>query len=186
MSRHADAGFDDDYLELSIGRWDHNLRTAIAGKRCQKILREMREALLALPQRRLIAGDLATPDGEVCAVGALAAHKRAIAQGTPIVDAAKALAAQDPIPWQDYERQPDGSWVRTLQWPDGRARITISHGEGEDNLPYTLAVGEWAGLVETLAQKISYLNDETWEHCTPEQRWQKALDWVDSKIEVAT
>jgi len=46
--------------------------SAIRGKRGQAFLREMRDALLALEVKELIAGELITTDGGVCALGAVA------------------------------------------------------------------------------------------------------------------
>lgn len=45
--------------------------SAIKGKRGQKLLRDLLAALDAMPEKRLIAEELVTEDGEVCALGAL-------------------------------------------------------------------------------------------------------------------
>jgi hypothetical protein len=65
MSRYSDYdGYDDDYWALNQGRWEHNMRVALKGKRGRKALAELREALMALPEHRLI-------EGAVCTVGGL-------------------------------------------------------------------------------------------------------------------
>jgi hypothetical protein len=65
MSRYSD--YDDYEGEpeqvLAAGRWERNARVALKGKRGRKALAELREALMALPERRLI-------EGAVCTVGA--------------------------------------------------------------------------------------------------------------------
>lgn len=71
MSRH---GYSDDFGSedpLALGRWRAQVKSATRGKRGQKLLRDLRDALDAMPEKRLIAGDLENPDGEVCALGAL-------------------------------------------------------------------------------------------------------------------
>lgn len=55
--------------------WQANCRRSLRGKSGQKELRALRDALLALPDKRLIHGLLVNEDGEVCAVGAYAKHK---------------------------------------------------------------------------------------------------------------
>ena len=49
--------------------------SAIRGKRGQAFLRELRDALLALEVKELIADELITTEGGVCALGALAKGK---------------------------------------------------------------------------------------------------------------
>ena len=59
-----------DYADLRWGRWERNSQTAVYGKPGQRKLRELEAALLALPRKRLIAGELS--DGEdVCALGCM-------------------------------------------------------------------------------------------------------------------
>lgn len=64
MSRFAD-NFDDDYeyAVLDQGRWERNAHAALKGKRGRRALAELREALLALPEPRLIDGALCTVGG---------------------------------------------------------------------------------------------------------------------------
>lgn len=64
-------------LEAENGRlrgyaFSWNVHQALRGRRGQSILREIEEALVALPARRLIQGEFVTASGEVCALGALA------------------------------------------------------------------------------------------------------------------
>jgi hypothetical protein len=55
---------------------DHNLwrgavASAIRGKRGQEFLREMLATLDAMPEKKLIAGDLEDKEGSVCSIGAV-------------------------------------------------------------------------------------------------------------------
>jgi hypothetical protein len=65
---------DEDYpgqFEL----WQANCRRSLQGKAGQTALRELEQALLALPEKRLIAGELENAEGEVCAIGALVKYR---------------------------------------------------------------------------------------------------------------
>lgn len=67
MSR---SGYSD--LETwSMIRWRGAVKAAIRGKRGQAFLRELLEALDALPTKRLVAHSFQQVDGEVCALGSV-------------------------------------------------------------------------------------------------------------------
>lgn len=65
---------DEDYPG-QFGLWQANCDRSLQGKAGQAILRELEQALLALPEKRLIAGKLEDEEGAVCAVGALKKFK---------------------------------------------------------------------------------------------------------------
>jgi hypothetical protein len=64
MSRFTDYDDDDEFSALNYGRWQRNMRVAVTGRRGQAALRALREALMALPEHKLI-------DSAVCTVGGL-------------------------------------------------------------------------------------------------------------------
>lgn len=68
MSRH---GYYDDCGGWDLIRWRGVVASAIRGKRGQKLLREMRAALDAMPSKRLISGCLKDRNGDVCALGSV-------------------------------------------------------------------------------------------------------------------
>lgn len=71
MSRHGyieDGDYDDN---LAAGRWEAQLKSATRGKRGQAFFRALVEALDAMPTKRLVAAELETTEGEVCALGCL-------------------------------------------------------------------------------------------------------------------
>lgn len=71
MSR---SGYSEDYEDYArMNLWYGAVRSAIRGKRGQKLLRDMRDGLDAMPDKRLIAGELITEDGDRCALGCVAA-----------------------------------------------------------------------------------------------------------------
>jgi hypothetical protein len=70
MSR---SGYSDDCE--NIGLWRSTVDRAINGKRGQAFLREMLDALDAMPVKRLIKNELVTESGEACALGAVALRR---------------------------------------------------------------------------------------------------------------
>lgn len=68
MSR---SGYSDDLHPLELGRWRGQVASAMRGRRGQSFLKEMLEAMDAMPEKRLIVHDL-VKEGEVCAIGAVA------------------------------------------------------------------------------------------------------------------
>lgn len=68
MSRSGYVDEMDD--QWALIRWRGAVKSAIRGKRGQAFLREMRTALDALPEKRLIAYEL-EQDGDVCALGSV-------------------------------------------------------------------------------------------------------------------
>jgi hypothetical protein len=70
MSR---SGYSDeyDYDPWGLIKWRGAVASAIRGRRGQAFLKEMLQALDVLTDKRLISCELETPDGAVCALGAV-------------------------------------------------------------------------------------------------------------------
>lgn len=66
MSR---SGYHDDLEPLSLGRWRAQVASAIRGKRGQKLLTDLLQALDAMEVKELISNELESADGQVCALG---------------------------------------------------------------------------------------------------------------------
>jgi hypothetical protein len=66
---------EDEDFPGQFELWQANCRRSIKGKAGQKALRELEQALVALPEKRLIADALQDAEGEVCAIGALAKYR---------------------------------------------------------------------------------------------------------------
>ena len=64
--------YSDDDSNPVVNLWTATLNRTINGKRGQKVLRELRDVLLALPEKKLCAEALHSENGEFCALGALA------------------------------------------------------------------------------------------------------------------
>lgn len=72
MSRH---GYHDDLDQQDLAMWRGRVASAIRGKRGQKMLRELRDALDSMPEKRLVGRQLQTKQGDCCALGRLAQTK---------------------------------------------------------------------------------------------------------------
>lgn len=68
MSR---SGYSNDLDNWAMIKWRGQVASATKGKRGQQLFRDLRDALLALPVKRLITDDLIDADGDVCALGAV-------------------------------------------------------------------------------------------------------------------
>lgn len=150
MSRFSD---DGDETGLTPEMWWHNIDLAIKGKRGQKALRELLQALEAVPGHVLVRDYLADDErGVACAVGAYAAYKRiATGKANSWGEALHALR-------QQYGYEPDGYEMGVI----GKAET---------------------GMTTTLAQHLAYQNDEGhWRAKTPEELWQVTYDWVKSQL----
>lgn len=66
MSRH---GYSDDCENIAM--WRGVIASATRGKRGQAFFRALLEALDAMPDKRLVAHELQTDEGSVCALGCL-------------------------------------------------------------------------------------------------------------------
>jgi hypothetical protein len=71
MSR---SGYGDDLTTWDLIRWRGQVASAIRGRRGQAFLRDLLEALDAMPEKRLITEEL-QQGGEVCALGAVGAKR---------------------------------------------------------------------------------------------------------------
>ncbi len=196
MSRFSE--YDDYEGEpeqiLAQGRWEHNARAALKGKRGRKALAELREALLALPQKRLI-------EGAICTVGAERRRGHWIAEATRTWEAMKP-EWRGSAPWTEeadnlgelVERDGEGVcamgaivWYRKVKEGADPAEAFASLpdlvDEGSDGLDETARLAKQeAGLTYTLAWELAYRNDETYAGMTPEERYTAFLAWIDREL----
>lgn len=136
------SGYSDDCTEWSLICWRGAVASAIRGRRGQAFLRELLDALDAMPEKRLVANSFATSDGEYCTLGVIGAARGA---GLPQFDPeyaedydpsdlrheaaqklgiAEALADEimfendegDPAYWSPNPETPEQRWVRMRNW----------------------------------------------------------------------
>lgn len=179
MSRYSEYDDYDENFPNEGQLWLANAARALKGKRGRKVLADLREALLALPEKRLIASALCTvnPDkraeeidpanddyqrllfrevvteqGEgVCAIGAYLWHRKVKAGADP-------AEAFDSLP-------------------------LIYDDEDSDGLERTArAAKQDADMVFSLAWTLAYKNDETFRDKTPEGRHVAFLAWIDTEL----
>lgn len=122
MSR---SGYSDDCDNVEL--WRGAVDRAILGGRGQRFMRKLRDALDALPTKRLIAGALVDERGEVCALGAVdpAANvdpddRYAVAAHFDIAPALAAEIAYMNDEWAAMWRNetPEQRWARMREWVD--------------------------------------------------------------------
>lgn len=132
------SGYSDDYGDDEPGLlnlYRHAVHRAIAGARGQSLLRRLRDALDAMPVKRLITDAIKDDSGDVCALGALD-------PSAPVYDAedddygdhatllaahfgvARALASEivymndEAFAWRCREETPEQRWSRMRAWVD--------------------------------------------------------------------
>lgn len=129
MSR---SGYSDDCGGWDLICWRGAVNSALKGKRGQAFLIELRDALDAMPEKRLVA-DTLEADGQFCTLGVLGA-KRGIDMGA--IDAhcretvseafgiAPAMAAE--VVFENDERgwneTPEQRWQRMRKWIDSHIK----------------------------------------------------------------
>jgi hypothetical protein len=136
MSR---SGYSDGLESCELNMWRGAVHRATIGKRGQAFFRELVAALDAMPVKRLVAGELQTTDGEVCALGSLAKRKGAALKPNDTYDhgklgetfnIARALAQETMYendeggPWRREPETPEERWTRVRKWAADQIRVT--------------------------------------------------------------
>lgn len=116
--------------------WRGAVNSAIKGKRGQQTLREIRDALDAMPVKELAADSLVSADGQFCTLGALGAA-RGMPMETLVPDDPEGVAEKFGIatamvreivyendecgPWLPYPQKETRAhrWLRMRAWVDG-------------------------------------------------------------------
>lgn len=133
MSRSGYSDSDDgDYDQWQQIMHNGRVMSAIRGKRGQAFLRELVEALDAMPEKKLIANDLQSGGG-VCAIGSVGLRRGVDMSAIEVEDYVKiaevfgiAPSLVQEIEWENdsalgywEEQKPDGDerrWKRVRQW----------------------------------------------------------------------
>jgi hypothetical protein len=123
MSR---SGYYDDCE--NVGLWRGAVQRAITGYRGQHLLHRLRDALDAMPVKRLIADEIKNEAGEVCALGALDPNVKEydavyLAEHFKV---AHALAAEivyindEAQSWRAKDETPEARWIRMRAWVESQ------------------------------------------------------------------
>jgi hypothetical protein len=193
--------YDDDCDPLGEGRYLNNARRSLRGRKGQAVLREVRAALLAMPEKRLIAGDL-LKDGEVCAIGAWARFRLAHGPIKGVVNSARTV-------WHSWDEVVDlcaprydegggtASDSRYLAQAMGANWYVASEiGATNDALRYetdergVLLREDCEAGASDARPNYDGPRDADWRPTTyyrhvpltPERRWQKMLAWLESQM----
>jgi hypothetical protein len=148
---------------LVMGRWRAAVRSAMNGKRGQKFLRELLEALDAMPDKRLIREQLRI-DGD----------QRPYGDPDLIVGADELVSPQG-------HAVPVGA-VCALGAVGVRRGMDLAKIDPDD----TETVAAKFGIADAMTREIVYWNDEGGHYReTPEYRWKRMRAWVESKLHKA-
>lgn len=126
MSRH---GYSDELDVLDLGRWRGQVCSAIRGKRGQEFLRELADAMDAMPEKWLIVGELIDSDGDCCTIGVVCKSRGIdVSKVDPdepeqvgaIVNIARQMAAEIEYENDDggWNETPEKRWQRMRRWVD--------------------------------------------------------------------
>lgn len=136
MSRHGYIDDDDDCLAL--GRYRAQVASAIRGKRGQSFLRELAEAMDAMPVKELIENELIDDEGNCCAIGVVC-KSRGLDVSTvdyeepeqvgSLVGIARQMAAEiefenDEGGWRET---PEKRWTRMRKWVETKLRPGLNN-----------------------------------------------------------
>jgi hypothetical protein len=135
MSR---SDYTDDDEDGRLAMWRGAVMSSIRGKRGQKLLRDLLAAFDAMPVKELIAEELVTSNGSVCALGALG-----VARGLDLKDidpedytrVAQAFDIAEPLAreieymndeghWGAFEETPAERWKRMRKWVAAQIKPT--------------------------------------------------------------
>lgn len=164
MSRFGDWDYDsgcEDWPNQTAMQ-SHNIERTLYGQKGQKLLAEILDALLALPRRRLIDGDLVTQEGEVCMLGAVEVYRATQDPSVP-----REVACQQI--WSHYVYA-DAEGVFPLEDAAFRDAVEARFNAG---LPKSRR------LPSTLLNVIQEINDRPYDlrDETPEARWIRCVNF---------
>jgi hypothetical protein len=160
MSRSG-CGEGDDCDNWARIKWRGQVASAIRGKRGQRFLRELRDALDAMPEKRLIAEELQVP-----AAPAFVPPEYAD-RGFPV--------------WGTYGLEfVQGPGVCALGAVGQRLGVDVTTIDTEDHHRISLIFN----IAEPLSREIMYMNDEGAGYYkeSPESRWCRVRAWVSKQI----
>lgn len=124
MSR---SGYSDDG-EIPVALWRKAVDHAILGKRGQAFLYELAAALDAMPVKELIAEEIVSASGEVCAIGAVAVARKldvtrlddgdgeAVGQAFGVARTLACEIAYQNDEWGPRAETPAERWLRMRAW----------------------------------------------------------------------
>jgi hypothetical protein len=127
---------EDEDFSGQFAMWEANTNRCLQGKNGQKALRDFRDALVAMPEKRLIA-ELLYDESGVCAIGAYGRHVGVDLSTFDPEDATdeagQAMGLPYRIAWKLVEMNdmefdhcaPEERYAKMLSWVDGQLKSAI-------------------------------------------------------------
>ena len=181
MSRIGDDNYDPNFRNEGAF-WEHRTEMALRGRKGRKALEALRDALLALPEKRLITDALST-------VG------KAPGEKIPYEDLPQERRFTY---WQDetarhlVQEQGEGmcsvaayAWhqrVKAGEDPDDVMRDLPLAPPDDAGSYMTLDTGTKAGLNQHVAWEFMRVNDDRYADLTPEARYTAVLGWIEERL----
>jgi hypothetical protein len=132
---------DDEYNSANL--WQANIERATMGKRGQAFFRALADALDAMPEKRLVTGDLETEEGGVCALGCLG-KARGVAMAdvdtydherlgklfgiAPLLAQEVMFQNDDDFNYRSDDETPEQRWQRMRDWAAKQIREDAASG----------------------------------------------------------
>jgi hypothetical protein len=139
---------DGDLDPLELGRWRAQVASSIRGKRGQQFLRELADAMDAMPVKELIASALINSEGACCTIGVVCKSRGLDVSNVDVTDPesvgnvvgiSRQLAAEieylnDECPdfrkdpetgeWK-WDETPAERWARMRKWVNGKIKENV-------------------------------------------------------------
>lgn len=173
MSRYGDDDGEDFPNKFAL--WQANYERALKGRRGRQALRDLREALLALPEKKLIEGALCTVGSESRLNALPEKYGGRIELADNVEDNGEGVCAIGALLWHRK--------VKAGMGPDDAFGSLPTLEDANHDLDDTahLAAGD-AGIAYSLAWSLAYRNDETYGDLTPEDRYARFLAWINAEL----
>lgn len=162
MSR---SGYSEDCdNDWSLIRWRGAVKSAIRGKRGQALLKEMLEALDAMPVKRLIRGELVATGLPEC-IYRPEPREDVIVGGDQLVNGRGEVFSIGEV-----------CAFGALGMKRGVDMSTLDAHDSE-------SVAGAFNVADALAKEIAWINDDDgWHNETPEKRFERVRAWVEGQI----
>lgn len=188
MSRCGDDDYDENFPNEAAFWW-HNAERALKGKRGKKALAELREALLMLPEKRLVSGAISTVALRAEAEGLPDAHPHWNGIGGQTVPNWRKQELLTKVEDEGLGVCAVGAYMmrkRVLELgespEEAMARLPSRADIDSNGLYETMLEGQAAGLSSYVAWTLADRNDERFGDLTPEARYDAFLTWIDSQL----
>lgn len=183
MSRYKECDDDDESFPNAHEFWRNAADRALRSRRGRRALEELREALLHLPERRLISSALCTmtveapeppPRTEDESMGAAVKRWAAESLYALIQTQGRGVCANGAYIW----------WLNVKGGMDPEAAFAALPllDDEEHDIHDTARAGVEAGLAFSLSWDIAFANDERFGSLTPEQRHTAMLGWIEEML----